>query len=86
MTATNKILIVTNSDLFEKVGYRTGLWLSELVEFWDIAEEAGYKMDIASPSGGKIPLDPESLLITEMGDAVGLKGTLSRRYEDKAGD
>ena len=85
MTATNRILIiVTNSDLFEKVGYRTGLWLSELVEFWDVAEEAGYKMDIASPSGGKIPLDPESLLITEMGDAIGLKGSLSRRYEDKA--
>ena len=85
MTATNKILIiVTNSDLFEKVGYRTGLWLSELVEFWDVAEEAGYKMDIASPSGGKVSLDPESLLFTEMGDAVGLKRSLSRRYEDKA--
>lgn len=85
MIVTNKILIiVTNSDLFEKVGYRTGLWLSELVEFWDVAEEAGYKMDIASPSGGKAPLDPESLLITEMGDAIGLRGSLSRRYEDKA--
>ncbi len=84
MIVTSKILIiVTNSDLFEKVGYRTGLWLSELVEFWDIAEEAGYKMDIASPSGGKTPLDPESLLITEMGDAIGLRGSLSRRYEDK---
>ncbi len=84
MTETNRILIIaTNSELFEKVGYRTGLWLSELVEFWDVAEEAGYKMDIASPSGGKIPLDPESLLITEMGDAIGLKGSLSRRYEDK---
>ncbi len=75
---------VTNSDQFEKVGYRTGLWLSELVEFWDVAEEAGYKMDIASPSGGKVPLDPESLPLIEMGDAVGLKGSLSRRYEDKA--
>lgn len=85
MSATNRILIiVTNSDQFEKVGYRTGLWLSELVEFWDVAEEAGYKMDIASPSGGKVPLDPESLPLIEMGDAVGLKGSLSQRYEDKA--
>ena len=42
MIVTNKILIiVTNSDLFEKVGYRTGLWYSELVEIWDDAEEAG---------------------------------------------
>lgn len=84
MNATSKILIiVTNADQFEKVGYRTGLWLGELVEFWEVAEEAGYKMDIASPSGGEIPIDPESLLITEIGDAVGLKGGLSKHYEDR---
>ena len=85
MTATNQILIiVTNADVFEKVGFRTGLWLGELVEFWEIAEEAAYEMDIASPAGGKVPIDPESLLLTEVGDAVGLKGGLSKRYEDKA--
>ncbi|MDQ6703350.1 MAG: type 1 glutamine amidotransferase domain-containing protein [Pseudomonadota bacterium] len=85
MTWTRRILIiVTNADQFEKVGYRTGLWLGELVEFWEVAEEAGYQMDIASPSGGKIPIDPESLLITEIGDAVGLKGGLSKHYEDSA--
>ncbi|WP_261525650.1 type 1 glutamine amidotransferase domain-containing protein [Burkholderia multivorans] len=85
MVATNRILIiVTNADVFEKVGFRTGLWLGELVEFWEVAEEAGYKMDIASPAGGKVPIDPESLLMTEIGDAVGLKGGLSKRYEDKA--
>lgn len=85
MNDTKKILIiVTNADQFEKVGYRTGLWLGELVEFWEVAEEAGYKMDIASPSGGEIPIDPESLLITEIGDAVGLKGGLSKHYEDRA--
>lgn len=85
MTATNKILIiVTNADTFEKAGFRTGLWLGELVEFLEVAEEAGYKMDIASPSGGKVPLDPESLLITETGDAVGVKGSLSKHYQNKA--
>ncbi|PRG24550.1 type 1 glutamine amidotransferase domain-containing protein [Burkholderia multivorans] len=85
MVATNRILIiVTNADVFEKVGFRTGLWLGELVEFWEVAEEAGYKMDIASPAGGKVPIDPESLLMTEIGDAVGLKGGLSKHYEDKA--
>ena len=81
--ATNKILIiVTNADQFEKVGFRTGLWLSELTHFWDVAEEAGYQMDIASPSGGKVPLDPESLIFTELGDAVGVKGKVAKRYED----
>src|SRR5688500_8860912 len=84
MPATNKILvIVTNASEFEKVGFRTGLWLGELTHFWEVAEKAGYQMDIASPSGGKIPIDPESLIMSEMGTAVGLKGGLAKRYEDK---
>lgn len=85
MTTTKRILIiVTNTGEFEKVGFRTGLWLGELVEFWDVAEEAGYQMDIASPAGGKIPLDPESLMITQMGDAIGVNSSVAKRYEDKA--
>ncbi|MEU1620129.1 type 1 glutamine amidotransferase domain-containing protein [Streptomyces sp. NPDC008238] len=62
MPATKKILvIVTNVDEYEKVGMRTGLWLGELTHFWDVVEQDGYTMDIASPAGGKVPLDPESL-------------------------
>jgi hypothetical protein len=42
MANTHKILvIVTDVSEFEKVGYRTGLWLGELTHFWDVAEEAG---------------------------------------------
>lgn len=81
----NRILIVvTNADEFQKVGWRTGLWFGELTHFWDVAEEAGYAMDIASPSGGKIPIDPESLLLSEMATAVGLEGTTSKHYGDRA--
>lgn len=84
MVTTKRILIiVTNAGEFEKVGFRTGLWLGELVEFWDVAEEAGYQMDIASPSSGKVPLDPESLMLTQIGEAVGLKSSVSKRYEDR---
>ena len=61
-TSKKKILIiVTNAGDYEKVGFRTGLWLGELTHFWDVIEQAGFSMDIASPSGGDIPLDPESL-------------------------
>jgi putative intracellular protease/amidase len=85
MTATKKILVVvTNDDEFEKVGYRTGLWLSELIHFWEVAEKAGYKMDIASPSGGKVPIDPESVIIPKVADVTGLKGEVAKRYEDRA--
>lgn len=84
MSHTKKILIiVTNVPEYEKVGYRTGLWLGELTHFWDVTEEAGYHMDIASPSGGYVPLDPESLIISEVADTVGIKGHVSKRYEDR---
>lgn len=84
MTQTKKILIiVTNVPEYEKVGYRTGLWLGELTHFWDVAEEAGYTMDIASPAGGSIPLDPESLIISEVAHSIGVKGDISKRYEDR---
>jgi hypothetical protein len=43
MPKMNKILvIVTNADEFEKVGFRTGLWLGELTHFCDVAQESGY--------------------------------------------
>jgi putative intracellular protease/amidase len=84
MTKTKKIvIIVTNVSEYEKVGYRTGLWLGELTHFWDVAEESGYKMDIVSPAGGPAPLDPESLIISEVAHTVGVKGNISKRYEDR---
>jgi putative intracellular protease/amidase len=77
--ATNKLLIiVTNVGEYDTVGYRTGLWLGELTHFWDVAEEAGYQMDIASPRGGYIPIDPESLAA-----AVLKEGGAEKRYEDR---
>ncbi|MFF3947734.1 type 1 glutamine amidotransferase domain-containing protein [Streptomyces sp. NPDC001902] len=80
MPATKKILvIVTNVDEYEKVGMRTGLWLGELTHFWDVVEQDGYSMDIASPAGGKVPLDPESLSHEVLGEL----GT-GRHYADRA--
>ena len=83
--SNNRILIiVTTSDEFRNSGQRTGLWFSELTHFWDVAEEAGYAMDIASPSGGKVPIDPESLMISQMATAFGLEGAVSKHYGDRA--
>ena len=80
MPGTDAILIVvTNASEYEKVGYRTGLWLGELTHFWDVAEEAGFRMDIASPAGGHVPIDPESLAHAVLKD-----GGTDRRYEDRA--
>ncbi|MBD0306366.1 MAG: hypothetical protein ICV76_07415 [Nitrospiraceae bacterium] len=62
------LIVVTNVPEYKKVGYRTGLWLGELTHFWDVAEQAGFSMDIASPSGGNVPLDPESLSHSVLAD------------------
>lgn len=85
MTNTHRILIiVTNTSEFQKVGFRTGLWLSELTHFWDVAEEAGYQMDIASPTGGSVPIDPESLIMTKLGQLMGMDGAIFQRYKDRS--
>lgn len=85
MTQSKKVLIVvSNTAEFEKVGYRTGLWLSELTHFWDVLEKAGLSMDIASPAGGYVPIDPESLLMPELIQMTGLKDAVNKRYEDRA--
>lgn len=58
----NKVLIiVTNQDNYPGHNTPTGLWLSELVHFWNVLEAEGFAFDIASPKGGKSPLEPKSL-------------------------
>lgn len=84
MTKTNKILtVVTNIGQFDNSGARTGLWLSELTKFWQVAETAGYTLHIASPKGGHIPLDPQGLIIAQIAGATGLRGDLTKKYEDE---
>lgn len=85
MSEANRLLIVvTNVAEYKKVGFRTGLWLAELTHFWDVADEAGFDLDIVSPTGGYVPIDPESLITTELGAAVGLKGSVHKHYESRA--
>lgn len=70
MPANRILIIVTNVGEYEKVGYRTGLWLGELTHFYDYVRDHGFDVDIASPSGGFVPIDPESLshkFLSELG-------------------
>jgi len=56
----NLLLVVTNVAHYES-GLATGLWLSELTHIYHAAKEKGWEVTIASPKGGKGPIDPESL-------------------------
>lgn len=84
MDQTNNILIVvTNVDQYDRVGFRTGLWLGELTHFWDAVEGQGFRSEIASPSGGWVPLDPQSLMMPELGHNSRLGGDVTNHYRDK---
>ncbi|MES5825275.1 type 1 glutamine amidotransferase domain-containing protein [Streptomyces sp. RG80] len=87
MPRTNRILvIVTSIGEYEKVGYRTGLWLGELTHFYDVAEQAGFDVTIASIQGGPVPLDPESLAHTVLGDLGTARRYTDRRFMDRLKD
>lgn len=79
----NILIVVTNVDQYDRVGFRTGLWLGELTHFWDAVEEQGFRSEIASPSGGWVPLDPQSLMMPEMGHNSRLGGDVTDHYRDK---
>ncbi|OJV52472.1 MAG: type 1 glutamine amidotransferase domain-containing protein [Bacteroidetes bacterium 43-16] len=54
------LIIVTNINAYSS-GKETGLWLSELTHLYHAAIKKGYEITIASPNGGIVPIDPESL-------------------------
>lgn len=55
------LVVLTNHSAYPSRSDHTGLWLTELTHFYDVAQAAGYQMDFVSPQGGKVPLDERSL-------------------------
>ena len=58
--AMDTILAIATNDATVLKDHKTGLWLSELTHVLDVVLAAGYAYDIASPRGGRIPLDEGS--------------------------
>ena len=57
-----KIMIVnTSSNQFRDSKTSTGLWLGELVHFYDCFNNNNYAIDIFNIKGGDTPIDPVSL-------------------------
>jgi len=70
-TAYGKILVVmTNHSAYPTRTDKTGLWFTELTEFFDVIQAAGLQMDFASPEGGAIPLDDRSMKSFYLNDAA----------------
>lgn len=61
MSIIKILIIVTNIGFYSGNKLETGLWLSELTHIYHAAQQKGYEVTIASPEGGNVPIDPESL-------------------------
>jgi putative intracellular protease/amidase len=56
-----KVLVVlTSHEELGNTGKKTGFWLEELAAPYYRFKEAGYEISLASPKGGRPPLDPKS--------------------------
>jgi putative intracellular protease/amidase len=56
-----KILMVTTShDKLGNTGEKTGFWLEEFAAPYYVFKDAGVEVTVASPKGGKPPIDPKS--------------------------
>ena len=60
-TAERKILMLLTSADTMSNGEPTGLWLEEFAAPYELFKAEGYTMTMASPKGGRIPVDERSL-------------------------
>jgi putative intracellular protease/amidase len=73
-----KVLIVlTSHDQLGNTGRKTGFWLEELAAPYYRFKEAGAEIVLASPQGGRPPLDPKS-------NEPDFQTELTRRFEADA--
>ncbi len=60
--AAHRVLVVlTSNDKFGSTGKLTGFWLEELAAPFYVFRDEGYEITLASPKGGKPPVDPNSV-------------------------
>jgi putative intracellular protease/amidase len=60
MTGTSALCIATNHAVLD-IGVATGVFASELTVAYYVFRDAGMRVDVASPRGGVIPVDPLSM-------------------------
>jgi len=58
---SKRMLMVVTSHGEIRDGHRTGIWLSEFAEPWEVFRNNGIEVTVASIQGGKAPIDPRSL-------------------------
>jgi putative intracellular protease/amidase len=54
------LIVLTSHDQLGNTGRKTGFWIEELAAPYYTFKEAGVEITLASPKGGRPPLDPKS--------------------------
>lgn len=68
------LMVLTSHDELGNTGRKTGFWLEELAAPYYVFKDAGVQIVLASPKGGKPPLDPKS-------NEPDFQTDLTRRFE-----
>ncbi|MFH6787188.1 MULTISPECIES: type 1 glutamine amidotransferase domain-containing protein [Methylobacterium] len=71
------LMVLTSHDRLGDTGRKTGFWLEELAAPYYAFKDAGAEIVLASPAGGRPPLDPKS-------GEPGSQTDLTRRFEADA--
>jgi len=68
------LMVLTSHDQLGDTGRKTGFWLEELAAPFYVFKDAGAQITLASPKGGRPPLDPKS-------DDPNFQTDLTRRFK-----
>jgi putative intracellular protease/amidase len=71
------LMVLTSHDQLGNTGRKTGFWLEELAAPYYVFKDAGAQITLASPKGGRPPLDPKS-------NEPNFRTDLTRRFEKDA--
>jgi putative intracellular protease/amidase len=70
-------MVLTSHDQLGNTGRKTGFWLEEFAAPYYVFKDAGAQITLASPKGGRPPLDPKS-------DEPKFQTDITRRFEKDA--
>ena len=71
------LMVLTSHDELGDTGKKTGFWLEEFAAPYYVLKDAGHEIALASPAGGKPPLDPKS-------DEPDAQTDATKRFKDDA--
>src|SRR5262245_3299086 len=75
--AMRVLMVLTSHDKLGDTGRKTGFWLEELAAPFYEFKDAGARIILASPKGGRPPLDPKS-------EDPSFQTDITRRFEKDA--